>query len=135
MNFAECRQLKEVDMPETMTFISSNVFQNCVGLKRIICRAVVPPESDYYMFYYSFLNYAECTLYIPIGTTDAYKASPNFKDFLNICETDFHTGIYSTEIDTKQNRVYGLDGKVLQQARKGLYILRQNDGKRVKIIR
>ena len=135
MTFAQCRQLNEVDIPETTTFISSNAFQNCVGLKRIICRAVVPPESDYNLFHFSFLNYAECTLYIPIGTTEAYKASPNFKDFLNICETDFHTDINSIQIDTKQTRVYSLDGKALQPTRKGLNILRQKDGKHVKIIR
>jgi len=97
------------------------------------------------MFHFSFLNYSECTLYIPIGTTEAYKASADFKDFINICETDFHTGINSmedergkredTEMDIKPTRVYRLDGKSSQLARKGVQILQHNDGKTVKIIR
>ena len=134
LSFAQCRALKELDMPSKMSFITSTAFQNCNALSNITCRSVVPPESDNDVFFYSFLDYKNCKLYIPTGTTSAYQASQVFSKFINIEEKDFSTTIISPKINKDGMRVFRLDGSEERNIRKGMNIIRNQNQSVHKVI-
>ena len=63
--------------------IGGGAFSGCSGLTSVRCKAQTPPNIDYYTFY---VSYSKATLYIPMGTLDAYKKADGWRYFQNIVE-------------------------------------------------
>lgn len=89
--FYGCTGLTSVTIPNSVTEIYA--FHACTSLKAIYMQCELPIPAS---FYSEILN--EATLYIPIGTLDAYKNSFPWKNFKNIQEMDF-SGISGTITD------------------------------------
>lgn len=76
-----------------------------------------------------------CTLYVPEGTVDLYKAADQWKDFLNI--SGIATGIKGVNNDTGRSDVtgyYNSNGCNLNKPVRGLSIIRYADGTVRKVI-
>lgn len=70
-----------------------------------------------------FPNRTNVTLYVPIGSKEAYQAAEDWKDFKEIIEKDF-TGIDHIMIDGQNNaKIFTLDGKRINKPRKGINII------------
>jgi hypothetical protein len=65
-----------------VTSIDERAFQNCIGLTAIYAAMTTPPAIDANVFDDALK--LTCTLYVPEGRVEAYKAADNWKDFLNI---------------------------------------------------
>ena len=58
------------------------------GIKEIHCRSAIPYPGNKNVFNLGDDFYQNCTLYVPKGTTDAYRASELWGRFANIVEED-----------------------------------------------
>ena len=66
-------QLSELDIPDTIEYISNYAFGYCSSLRTMIIRATTPPESESA----NIKHVTElCTIYVPEESVTAYKESP-----------------------------------------------------------
>lgn len=80
--FADCAGLDSVTIPGSVAYIDNFVFDNCEALSVITNYAITPQVIDANVFGYA--NLAACTLYVPIGSVNAYKTADVWKNFGNI---------------------------------------------------
>jgi hypothetical protein len=91
--FASCRSLTSVTIPKNVTMIEEEAFASCNNLLHIYCSPMIPPVldcdhtlqsiygEDYYV-YNQFENVsAECKIYVPTASVDAYKAAENWSSY------------------------------------------------------
>ena len=77
----------------------------------------------------AFNVYDKATLYVPVGSLSAYKATDGWKKFQNIVESEKASGVVTPAADTRRE-VYSLTGRRLPDSStlpKGVYII--NDKK------
>ena len=101
-----CSNLTSVTIPGTVATIGGNAFQNCgsltvltlpesvsslgfwclkgTALTELHCKGTVPPATAYGVL--EGVNTATCTLYVPEGATNVYKADTYWGAFANIVE-------------------------------------------------
>ena len=109
--FWDCKSLSSVTIPNSVTFIGENAFRSCSSLKSITIPSdvtAIDPSAFYecnlnsvtslitepFAIYYSVFSdetYNNATLYVPIGTIDAYRSTEGWKKFTNITEVDLGT--------------------------------------------
>lgn len=73
--FDRCTALEFVKIPPTVTSISYYVFNNCSSLKAVVCEPIIPPTLSSTN---AFGNTANCPIYVPDASVDAYKAASNW---------------------------------------------------------
>lgn len=79
--FENCRNLKYVEIPNTVQQIGNNAFAKCPSLKSITCKAIHPP---YCRWSKSDPIYTSVTVYVPDESIDEYKKDIVWKRFKNI---------------------------------------------------
>jgi hypothetical protein len=72
---------------------------------------------------------ANCKLYVPNGTQEAYQTARIWNEFQHIIGMDY-TGISTVGASAKVNKLHTLDGRRVENPAKGLYIM---NGKKVVI--
>lgn len=120
--------MKSLTIGSNVNNIGSHAFDGCKGVTSIYCNAVNPPAC----YENSFHNDTKknCTLYVPSGSIDAYKAANEWKDFVNI--QDISTGIGQIETDAPSAQTFiDLTGRKVITLRRGQVYLQ--DGKTVMI--
>lgn len=109
--FSDCSSLTSITIPDGVTEIGEGAFSGCSGLTEIYCAASIPPACRSYCFLN--VDKSDCTLYVPEGTADAYKAADEWKDFYNIVETDF-SGTEEIAADAAADvKVYAAAGRIV----------------------
>lgn len=74
-----------VTLPSTINEIDGDAFSNISTLKEVHIKATTPPSyTDRNVFYGA--SKKNCTLYVPVGSLEAYKAADVWKDFADIKE-------------------------------------------------
>lgn len=81
--FEGCTQLQHVTLGSGVKTIEKKVFENCTNLKTLYVCATEPPKLEAQDIF-STTNYSNCTLYVPEGSVDTYKAADYWKNFTNI---------------------------------------------------
>lgn len=66
--FSSIFGLKKVVLPATVTAIKTRAFNSCSALENVVCRMTTPCAFGDQVFY----NLANCKLYVPMGTKQAY---------------------------------------------------------------
>ena len=124
--FYGCRGLTSMTIPSGVTVIGEGAFRGCSGLTSIYVYPENLPELESGIF--SGCNAQNCTVYVPKGTYDDYKAS-EFGYFEKIVEFDA-TGIdkVTTSTDVKEVSRYSVNGQRLSAPAKGLNIVKYSDG-------
>ncbi len=79
--FRDCTSLATIEIPNSVTTIEGYAFDGCT-LKEIHVKRATPPSVGNSVF----STYAYTTLYVPIGSKDAYMASNTWGKFGNIIE-------------------------------------------------
>ena len=95
--FRDCSSLASITLPESLTSIGWRAFYGCISLQAIHSRAITPPTCGTYCFY--SVDKTSCTLYVPKGMLEAYKAADEWKDFVDIVEEEY-TGIEEVGADS-----------------------------------
>ncbi len=78
--------LESITIPESVTTIGKGGISRCDSLKRIITRNPVPITFTLNDAMFIHIDHDNCTLYVPIGTSGAYKEAFAWKDFTHILE-------------------------------------------------
>jgi len=78
--FSNCSALTSISIPANTTFIGNGAFDNCMAITSVYCYRTVPLFLNENIPYFS-VDYTKCTLYVPIGTTDAYLAAQTWTRF------------------------------------------------------
>ncbi|MDL2222034.1 Ig-like domain-containing protein [Parabacteroides sp. OttesenSCG-928-N08] len=84
--FKGCRSLASITLPKTLTSIGTNAFSSCDNLVEIISENHVPPVCRSSTSFSSNTK-NNGTLYVPVGTSDAYNSELVWEDFKNIVES------------------------------------------------
>ena len=111
-----CTHLDSIDIPAGVTFIGRGAFWKCDRLKKVYSRPVIPPVTNAWSPpHLPFESDATetCTLFIPKGSANAYRASEVFSGFKNIVELEdwqWPTSISTPTMPTDAYKVYGKNG-------------------------
>ena len=147
--FYNCGNLTSVTIPNSVTNLDVSAFYLCVNLTEVICENVLPATAQSSTF--GKLP-TTATLYVPVGSKEAYANATGWNCFTNIVEMDTETGVESTLVDdvnvSVENgnivisgadnanvEVYNVNGQcvyngivtTISVAAKGLYIVKVND--------
>lgn len=95
--FRGCSNVASLDIPASVVSLKYGCFDLMGSLKRISCRASVPPVWDIVNPSYSIFDGSEesamratpkdIPVYIPAGTKSLYQSAPGWSDFTNYIET------------------------------------------------
>ena len=80
--FEYCSKLSSIIIPNSVTMIGGAAFRFCSGITVIKSLNSIPPILDYQ----TFTEVTPTAVYVPVGSVEAYKAAPGWKDFTNIVE-------------------------------------------------
>ena len=81
-------------------------------------------------------KYSNAILYVPIGKKATYQSTDGWKNFANIEEFDYSTGIAAQQMgkDVKVVDAYQLNGQKRNGVPRGLNIIRISDGTTRKVV-
>ena len=90
--FSGCDHLTAITIPSSVTYIGSDAF-SCSGLTSITSKSPTPPtafNSEWeYGYDISFITVnQDIPIYIPFGTTEAYRNAPGWDYFSNFIESE-----------------------------------------------
>lgn len=123
--FYNCTALAEVHINPVLSKIDIFTFSRCNSLAKIVSHAAVPPALESSAFDNSTYNNA--LLYIPVGSSDAYKNADNWKKFFSYIE-DESADIEGVEQESGHKIYYDLKGNITDNPTRGIYII---DGKKI----
>lgn len=133
--FQYCSRLNYIILPEGVTDIGSKSFAGCSSLTSIYSYNENPNSCANDAFDNSTYNSA--TLYVPYGSKGAYQSADGWKNFINIEEmmpSAIHD-VNTTEDDVKIIDIYDSNGSKISNLRKGINIVKYNDGKTKKVLK
>lgn len=107
--FSGCTSLTTITLPKGVTWVCGSAFRLCIGLKEIRVHASVPPKADYQAFYR--VDTETCKLMVPEGTRDAYKEADEWKGF--DIQEDATLSIQENEINNDSIKVYAVQNGVV----------------------
>ena len=80
--------IRSITFPRSCTDLPAWLCNGSRGIKEIHCRSIKPYPGSSAVFNLDEDFYQNCTLYVPKGTIDAYRASELWGRFANIVEED-----------------------------------------------
>ena len=82
--FSTCMDLKSITIPQSVTTIGTNAFW-ATSISEMIVMNPVPIQVPYNAFIY-LQDYNDCVLYVPAGSSNAYRNANEWRKFSKIVE-------------------------------------------------
>ncbi|MBR5483492.1 MAG: leucine-rich repeat domain-containing protein, partial [Alistipes sp.] len=86
--FVHCSSLTSINIPKGVTTIEERAFSHCRSMTRVDCYPQTPPTlgfDEYYSEYNQFEYVsADCKIYVPAGTYDAYVNAEGWADYKHL---------------------------------------------------
>ena len=130
--FIKNRYLTSITLGESIEYLGVSVFSEGPIMK-LICLA---KQCPYAVFGIDTSIYNNATLYVPKESIDLYKSTipwSYFKSIVDIESTDINHITHTDDNEIKA--VFGVDGKRIDGMKKGMNIVKMNDGETRKVIK
>ena len=114
--FQNCGSLESVTLGRGVETIGNYAFADCSNLVEINSLATLPPACSSGIFSspcFDGVDKNACTLNVPEGTADDYRAADGWKEFFNIVETDFAGSGEIAADATAAAKVYAAAGRIV----------------------
>ena len=133
--FGHCSNLSTLTIPQGLTSIARlnqyHIFSGS-GLESVYVAWQTPVPAG---FFFDDFDISKCTLYVPLGTKQAYSGTEVWREFGEIKEYDASgVGKVDNHSEAKEVSRYSLDGQRLSAPVKGLNIVRYSDGSIKKVV-
>lgn len=131
-------KLEEIDIPSTVDSIGQSAFYSCKVIKKVTCRAEVPPvmgTSKSHMVI-DATAFTQGVLYVPQGSIEAYTNAEDWKNFTTILP--IKEGVSTIDIeDNGVKEYYDLQGRRVneQYLTPGIYIVREGNKATKQVVR
>ena len=76
--FYDCNGLTSVTLGSSVHTIKDWAFASCYNLKKVYCKAIIPPTGSIYMFY---SNASNRKIYVPMSSVDTYKSASGWSNY------------------------------------------------------
>ena len=134
--FQGCTRLQTLTIPSTVKSIKLNAFADCKGITDVYCYADIVPETDDIAFHGTPTE--KSTLHVPANAIEAYRTTWPWSDFKEIVALDAD-GIAIMKSGDGNNvdsdtRIYDLQGNQQKNLRKGVNIIKRNNGMVKKVL-
>ena len=133
--FGHCSNLSTLTIPQGLTSIARlNQYHIFSGsrLESVYVAWQTPVPAG---FFFDDFDISKCTLYVPLGTKQAYSGTEVWREFGEIKEYDVSgVGKVDNHSEAKEVSRYSLDGQRLSAPVKGLNIVRYSDGSIKKVV-
>lgn len=112
-------------------YIPHSIFPHKIRTVYVAWQTPIPAGC----FFHDFYDLSMCTLYVPLGTKQAYSGTEVWREFGEIKEYDV-SGVDKVDNHSEAKEVsrYSLDGQRLSAPVKGLNIVRYSDGSIKKVV-
>ena len=122
--------MKSATVGSCVESLKDGEFEGCRGMETICSLSEIPPTCGSRVF--SGVNKETCKLYVPELSIELYKAAYGWNEFFNI-----EDAVNDIRIDGKaaidNGAWFNMNGQRLDNAKRGMNILRTEDGKAVKV--
>jgi len=132
--FAKCSALETVYIGKGVTTIGQTAFGSCTGLKTIYAAATKPATFGANTFIN--VTVSNIALVVPTGAKAAYQAADTWKEFGSITEMANieAAGITSAKANSTAIQRFDLGGRQLRSNKKGLNIIKMDNGQTRKML-
>ncbi len=114
-SFYGCDNITSITIPAQVNSIGTGAFGNCPNLTSV----KVFKESPLTIYYDTFSNRANATLYVPAGSKSAYESANYWKEFKEIIEMSLPSNITFADANVKaicvSNWDYNDDGELSEE--------------------
>ncbi len=132
--FSGCAAIDYFAFGSSVKTIGQEAFSDCTAMTRLISRAATPPSCGSQAL--DDINKWTCTLSVPAGSTSAYQAAAQWKEFFFI-DNDM-TGIETVAAESVSNAditaIYDLNGRRRNALQPGINIVKMSDGTTKKVL-
>ena len=133
--FSGCAAIDYFAFGNSVKTIGQEAFSDCTAMTRLISRAATPPSCGSQAL--DDINKWTCTLSVPAGSTAAYQAAAQWKEFFFI-DNDV-TAIEAVAAESVGNAeitdIYDLNGRRRDALQPGVNIVKMSDGTTRKVIK
>ncbi|MBR6338880.1 MAG: leucine-rich repeat protein, partial [Alloprevotella sp.] len=120
-----------ITIPSSVTSIEERAFYNCIGLEDIYALRTDPEAYNCDRDAFNNVPTRTCTLHVPKGSKEAYKAIEPWSYFANIVEEEDLTAIQPLTLTPTEagESYYNLQGQRIAEPQRGqLVVVRYSDG-------
>lgn len=118
--FEACTKLTAIELPASAASVGNEAFKLCVGLRKLTCKATVPPSVGWDDPFWG-IDFDACQLIVPAQSSEAYAAADGWKQFAKNITSSIDS--VNVSADAAQRRWIGTDGRIYERRpSEGIYI-------------
>ena len=117
--------MDSLSIPSTVKSINRTSLNGCTGMKDLFCYAATPPQTNLSCFSSDVTSV--CKLHVPSNVLSLYKQDYYWSKFYDISGDLQSTGLsaINSGCNVVKTEYYSLDGKLMDDAAKGMMLERQ----------